>query len=177
MVWQVDVSFEHRLTADTHELIAEIARLTETNRQRRDPGLERDMLWLRHLVGARLTQPGEVPAAHPSPRTDELPAPAVGRLPDFTPDDLTPGLLRAAILRDGCMVVRGLVDPAEAVRFARQIDRAFEERERKEAGDEATDGVLRGVPVETPLPDTGCGGGSRRVVASSRPTPPCSPSS
>jgi hypothetical protein len=145
-----DVSFEHRSTADTDELLAEIGRLTATNRQHRDRARERDLLWLRHLVGARRTQPGEAPAPHPSPRSDQLPAPEVDRLPGFTPDALTPGLLRAAILRDGCMIVRGLVDPDDARLLAGQIDRAFEERERKEAGGEPAEGYYEEFEARPP---------------------------
>jgi hypothetical protein len=43
---------------------------------------------------------------------------------------LTPELLRAAILRHGCLLVRGLVPRAHAERFAVQIDRSFVERDR-----------------------------------------------
>ena len=47
---------------------------------------------------------------------------------------------RAAILRDGCLLVRGLVEPGAAHAFARQIDRAFDERERHDTGGRAKPG-------------------------------------
>jgi hypothetical protein len=43
--------------------------------------------------------------------------------------------LRAAILRDGCLFVRGLVDEADALRFAAEIDRCFVEREQHDQGE------------------------------------------
>ena len=49
--------------------------------------------------------------------------------------DLTPELLRAGILRDGCLLVRGLVPRDAALAFAQGIERAFDERERSETGD------------------------------------------
>ena len=69
---------------------------------------------------------------HPpgSPQPDHAGLPPAGSLPEFTPDELTPELMRAAILRDGCVLVRGLVDRDAALDFAAQIDRSFAERER-----------------------------------------------
>ena len=55
-------------------------------------------------------------------------------LPEVSPDELTPGLLRAAILRSGCLLVRGLVDPGQATRLVDGIDRAFEAREQRWVG-------------------------------------------
>ena len=56
-------------------------------------------------------------------------------------DQLTPELLRAGILRDGCLLVRGLIDRDAALRFADEIDRAFAEREVHDAGGAAADGL------------------------------------
>jgi hypothetical protein len=53
---------------------------------------------------------------------------------------VTPGLIRAGILRDGCLFVRGLIDADAAARFTQQIDRAFEAREQYESGEEAAEG-------------------------------------
>jgi hypothetical protein len=60
--------------------------------------------------------------------------PAGDPLPEITAADLTPGLIRAGILRDGCLLVRGVVEPESALRMARQIEVAFAQRERFEAG-------------------------------------------
>ena len=59
-------------------------------------------------------------------------------LPEFSPDDLTPELLRAAILRDGCLLVRGLVDRDDALSLAEGIDRAFAERVARASGESKT---------------------------------------
>ena len=83
---------------------------------------------LRHFAGVRmLGGNGHRPG---SPQPDHAGLPPAGSLPEFTPDELTPELLRAAILRDGCVLVRGLVDRDAALDFAAQIDRSFAERER-----------------------------------------------
>lgn len=49
-------------------------------------------------------------------------------------------MLRAGILRDGCLLVRGLVDPGAARTLAEDIDRAFEARDQVEAGGEGDPG-------------------------------------
>ncbi len=46
-------------------------------------------------------------------------------LPEVEPCELTPELLRAGILRSGCLLVRGLVDRSEAERLVKEIDRAL----------------------------------------------------
>lgn len=115
----------------TEELLAEIEALSEHNRVEPDRETERRLLRLRHLAGIRRLD-AEADPQYPAPDVERLPdGPG---LPEFTRDELTPGLLRAAILRDGCLLVRGLVDRADAIDFAQGIDRAFAERERREAG-------------------------------------------
>ena len=54
-------------------------------------------------------------------------------LPEVGPEALTPALLRAGILRNGCLLVRGLVRAKQAHEFARQIERSFKERARHDA--------------------------------------------
>jgi hypothetical protein len=61
-------------------------------------------------------------------------------LPEIPAAELTPGLIRAGILRDGCLLVRGLVDRERALGFAKEIDRAYAQRERVEAGRNAKAG-------------------------------------
>jgi hypothetical protein len=116
----------------TEELLAEIERITEHNRARRDLEAERRLLRLRHAAGMRLIDEGGPTPEYPSPDFDRLPE--AGGLPEFTPEELTPELLRAGILRDGCLLVRDLTGRREALRLAALIDRAFDEREREGDG-------------------------------------------
>ena len=115
----------------TEELLAEIGRLTEANRLARDPATERRLLTLRHFAGIRLLDGAPPAPEHPAPAFDRLPE--ADGLPDIAREDLTPELLRAGILRDGCLLVRGLVPREAALAFAQAIDRSFDERERAEA--------------------------------------------
>jgi hypothetical protein len=111
------------------ELSEEIERLRNANRARRDPALERRLLWLRHLAGVR-----ELDRERPRPRYAAPDASALpkfdGALPEIPAFALTPGLLRAGILRDGCLLVRGLVARDAAQAFAAEIERSFGERDR-----------------------------------------------
>jgi hypothetical protein len=119
------------------QLLAEIERLTEQNRSNRSREAERRLLRIRHLTGIRLLDEAPSSPEFAAPDDDALPA---GRPPEVDRSELTAGLLRAAILRDGCLLVRGLVGREEALRFADQIDRAYQERERHEAGQQAQPG-------------------------------------
>jgi Phytanoyl-CoA dioxygenase (PhyH) len=112
------------------ELIDEIRRLTEVNRATPDRETERRLLRLRHEAGIQLL--GDGAPAFPAP--DAVALPDGPGLPEFTRDQLTPELLRAGILRDGCVLVRGLIDREAALAFAGEIDRSFAERERMQAG-------------------------------------------
>jgi len=51
--------------------------------------------------------------------------------------ELSPELLRAAILRSGCLLVRGLLDPGDATRLVEGIDRAYEARDARDSGGSA----------------------------------------
>ena len=120
--------------ADRSELHDEIERLSASNRDERDLDNERRLLWLRHLAGMHaLEEAGTADFAAP----DNGGLLTAEGLPEFTRADVTPGVLRAAILRDGCVLVRGLIDREAALHFADGIDRAFAERERIQAGDAA----------------------------------------
>ena len=82
-------------------------------------------------------------ASTPRPTTAACPTAAASRR--SRPAELTPGLLRAGILRDGCVLVRGLVDREAALALAAQIDRVFEARAAFEAGSRSAPRLLRGV--------------------------------
>jgi hypothetical protein len=123
------------LDGDPDDLLAEIARLTSTTRTTHDVEHQRRLLRLRHLAGISLTTGGAAPRDEPSPAFDRLPDPVPGDLPSFALEDVSAEVLRAAILRDGCMIVRGFIDPRAASAFALEIDRAFAERECADAGE------------------------------------------
>jgi hypothetical protein len=123
---------------DDAELWAEIARLTAENRATPDRETERRLLRLRHIAGARMLDAAGERPPHAAPDRDALPA--GDGLPEIAAADLEPGLLRAGILRDGCLLVRGLVPRDAALAFAELIERAFAEREQRDAGGVAADG-------------------------------------
>jgi hypothetical protein len=130
---------EAEFTGSHEELRAEIDRLRTANLQAADPGVERRLLWLRHLAGIRgLGGVGSEPQ-HPDPDTSGLPA-YHGGLPEITPASLTPELLRAGILRDGCLLVRGLIEREAASRFAAEIEESFQKRDRFDDAGEAAPG-------------------------------------
>jgi phytanoyl-CoA dioxygenase PhyH len=130
------------------ELAAEIDRLAASNATSPDRQTERRLLALRHIAGLRaLRSNGRTPEF---PEPDSARLPAEGELPEFSADELTPGLVRAAILRDGFILVRGLVDRDEALRFGQQIDRAFEEREKILEGKPAAEGYYEEFLPGTP---------------------------
>jgi hypothetical protein len=122
----------------THELDAEIERLTAENRDEHDPAIERRLLRLRHIAGRRALDAARSRPPYAEPEFARLPA--APPLPEIAAADLTPGLLRAGILRDGCLLVRGLIGREAALDFAAAIDRSFAERERHDDGGDATDG-------------------------------------
>ena len=117
-----------RFDGTDEELSAELDRLAAGN----GSDSARRLLALRHTAGIRALVPNGRPGTLPEPDGARLPD--EGAIPEFRPEELTPGLVRAAILRDGFVVVRGLVDRGEALRLAEEIDRTFEERERFLAG-------------------------------------------
>ncbi len=67
----------------------------------------------------------------PQPEEREFPA---GKVPEADPAEVTPELLRAAILQGGCLLVRGLIARDEAGALAEEIDRAYAARERDPDG-------------------------------------------
>jgi hypothetical protein len=106
----------------TAELWDEIEQLTSGERDR---DAERRVLRLRHIAGIRAMEEAQGGAEFPA----EAALPAADGLPEFSRDAVTPELLRGGILRDGCVLVRGLIDRDRALAFAARIDRAFSERE------------------------------------------------
>lgn len=128
------------IPGDVSDLFAEIETLTESNRAERDRDAERRLLRLRHAAGTRLLEGNGNgrPPGYPSPDFDRLPE--ADGLPDIGPGAITPELLRAGILRDGSVLVRGLIGRDEALRFAAGVERSCEERDRHDAGEPPADG-------------------------------------
>jgi hypothetical protein len=144
-------------------LQAEIDALTLENRARPSRDTERRLVRLRHDAGIRLVEEAPGDAEFAAPDADALPP--GDPLPELTPEQLTPGLIRAGILRDGCVLVRGLVPREAALALASEIDRAFAERERHDAGGAPAPGYYEefvprddsGEPVVRPWIKTGGG--------------------
>jgi uncharacterized small protein (DUF1192 family) len=144
------VPSEADLTASVEVLKAEIETLSEANRAQPDLETERRLVLLRHLAGIRLVEQASGQASFIEPDADALPAgtPAGGALPEAPASELTAGLIRAGILRDGCLLVRGLVPREAALHLAAEIDRAFAERERQDAGQAAAPGYYEEFPPQ-----------------------------
>jgi hypothetical protein len=134
-------------SGSTEELFAEIRRLTETARAQRDRSAGRRLLRLRHLAGVRILDEGDKQPQYTTPDFEALPD--GDNLPEIGSKDVTPELLRAGILRDGCLLVRGLIPRDVALAFASQIDRAYEERERKLSGGEAAEGYYEEFELDS----------------------------
>jgi Phytanoyl-CoA dioxygenase (PhyH) len=96
---------------------------------------QRRLLHESHLAGISILDAASGAPEFAEPDTAALPAGEP--LPEIPADQLTSGLLRAGILRDGCVLVRGLVARERAERFAAEIDRAYAERA---GGDGSADG-------------------------------------
>jgi hypothetical protein len=120
------------------ELLAEIDSATGANGSDRGLETDRRILELRHLAGVQLIAE--------APRNPEFATPDFDALPDgpgpveISPQELTPELLRAAILTHGCLLVRGLVERDAALELAAGIDQAFEARASVGEGRPATEG-------------------------------------
>ena len=97
-------------------------------RPRRDPGSQRRLLWLRHLAGIRMLEAAPGGARHAEPDVDALPE--ADGLPEIAAADVTPELLRAGILRDGCAARARPGRPRRRAR-ARRDDRPRLRRARR----------------------------------------------
>jgi hypothetical protein len=110
---------------DREDVDDAIRSLTEANRASRSLENEREIRRLRNIAGLRLLNEAPADPSYAEP-SGELPEPGPqSRIPELTPDQLDPGLVRASILEYGCVLVRGLMEPEAAERMAAGIDRAF----------------------------------------------------
>jgi hypothetical protein len=120
-------------TGSIEELLAQIQHITERNRQSPTREAGQELVQLRNVAGIRRIDGATAGAEFPEPDYAALPDAAA--LPEIAGSEVTPGLLRAGILRRGCLLVRNVVPRADAVQFAQQIDRPFDERDRHDAGE------------------------------------------
>ena len=146
---------EPEFDGSTPELFEEIARVSQENSQSKDAEREYQLLRYRHLAGKRLLEEDRPAPSYPDPSAVTLPE-AAG-LPEFTTEDVTPEVLRAGILRDGSVLIRGMAPRDEALRLADEIDRGFQVRdEMAENGGEGDPAYYREFEldphVKTPLP-------------------------
>jgi hypothetical protein len=112
--------FRSKRAPSAEELLAE---LDERARAGADP---RELLALRHRAGIALLDRRPVqPPAFPEPDFAALPG---GAIPEVTRAQLSPELVRAAFLRSGCLLVRGLVGPADVERLLAEIEGALAAR-------------------------------------------------
>jgi hypothetical protein len=124
------------VTADSRtieELFAEVDALSRAPDASRDPELARRILRLRHEAGLNLMEGlATEPPEYPAPAFDQLDDDVA--LPEVARDRVTPELLRAAILRSGCLLIRGLIDKDDVRALVDGIDRAWEARDAHAAG-------------------------------------------
>ena len=97
------------------QLLAEIDDATGTDR---DLDTDRHILRLRHQAGIQLLDE----AAHHKTLRSQVPdfdaLPNGGEPVEITPGEMTPELLRAAILTHGCLLVRGLIERNAALELS-----------------------------------------------------------
>jgi hypothetical protein len=123
---------EEPFEGSLEELFDEIERLSAANRAAPSRDTERRLLALRHLAGIRGAEEPEARVEFVAGSGGHLPPGEP--LPEIPAAELDAGLIRAGILRDGCLLVRGLVPRDRAQAMARGIDKAFEQRDRHDAG-------------------------------------------
>ena len=134
----VALSERDRADRPVAEIRAEIAQLMAANRDSSDRNRERRILHLRHLAGAADVDAAKERPDFALPEESALPD---GPLPPIAPTDLTAGILRAGILRDGAVLVRGAVTPEAARSLADGIEQAFRDRSAYNDGEVPTDSL------------------------------------
>jgi hypothetical protein len=117
---------------DVDRIYSEIETLTQENRGQPDTEREAEIVRLRQLAGVGLKQGAETRREIVEPDFDGLQGAGDG-IPEVQADELTPGLIRAAILRHGSLIARGLVDAERASRLTAEIDRAIEASDGSES--------------------------------------------
>lgn len=145
-----EVAEADRLVAEG-DLPTALSLLERANRAGRDTQIERTIRWLRHRIGIELLGEPSVPPEFVKPSADLPPLGEQSRVPEVTPRELTPEVLRGAILTNGCLLIRGLLEKKTAKRMAEGIDRAFTIREGLADGESDPDGYYDELVPEDPF--------------------------
>jgi hypothetical protein len=108
------------------DLLKQIDELAQQNREQPDREREKELMALRHLAGITLLAESKKRPPLVEPTADAFTEEMV--VPEVTKDELTPGLIRAAILQHGAILVRGLADAEGSAELAQEIDNSFAAR-------------------------------------------------
>jgi hypothetical protein len=125
--------------------------LNEANRRARSTAVEIELRRIRSLAGMMLLEDPPTDARYPEPAGGVPPADDESRLPEVTPAELTPELLRGAMLDYGALLVRGLMDRTKAERLAADIDKAFAIRKEVQGGTPDIDGYYDEIDPPPPF--------------------------
>ncbi len=119
-----------------------IALLTAANREQRSAEIERELVRMRHRAFGAAAPYHAVEFTPPASAT---PPPVDGVLPELAAQDLTVATLREGLSRNGCVLVRNLVDAEAATELATGIDLALDAFDQADAaGLDAAEGDLEG---------------------------------
>ena len=130
---------------------ARLAELREAGQAPRSAEKDRQIREVRHLAGVEAVK---VPPPKPDliePAASSPPRGEDSNCPEIAADELTPELLRAAVLEGGCLLVRGLMPEQEAREMADGIEQAFSDRiDLRENGGKAGGGFYEELVPESP---------------------------
>ena len=108
------------------DFMGAVEALAVENRVSRDMELERRMVRLRHRAGVKLTeQDGSPPMAEPD--YDALKV--EGDIPEIQASEMNGAIARAAMLKYGCLIIRGVVPQDEAIQMRDDIELSFQARD------------------------------------------------
>ena len=124
--------------AESGDILGAIAFGQAANRSIRDPLVEQTLVSLRATAFPAL----RLAAVKATPAAALDPFPGLDGVPEIAAADLTAEILAGAILHHGSLLVRGLLDRADAIRLRHDMDRAFEARAA----------FVGGTPVEQTTP-------------------------
>lgn len=125
----------------------EISELSELNRRRPDPEIERRLIELRRFAFSE-PSPADQPATWP-PRVPDLFPDETG-IPEIPRSEVTGDALRSAVFHHGALLVRGLLDTVSAEGLVEKIDQVLEDRRAYHAGQATVTTNSSFVPFDAP---------------------------